>query len=90
MALIKAGKYVGTDFLYITNVRGSDCSGSHGDNNRAYTISSIAAEEIIFSQGVHLFPGVDYTKSNSATASTYTFVNKVYDGFYIRVYWWTS
>jgi len=68
---------------------GSDCSGSHGTKNRTLSISSVAAQEIIFVQGSYLYLGLDYTKATVGGVTQYTFLNRVYDNFHIRIYHWS-
>ena len=68
---------------------GSDCAGSSGTANRTLDLADEAANEIIFVQGSFLHPTQDYTKALVGGVSRYTFINKVYNNFFIEVFYWT-
>lgn len=91
MALVKGGGIFapGTEGIAPRTffARGSDCSGTHGSNNRTLTLSGVSVNEILYVQGAYLH-SPDYSKATSGGNSVLTFNNKVYDQFYITVYYW--
>ena len=65
-------------------IRGSDCSGSDGNSNRTYTISSSEPRSdsikiLINGTGAH------YSVDWSVSGSIITFLNPVYDTDYIDI-----
>lgn len=83
MVTIKAGRPTRNETF-----TGADLAGATGTTNRTLSISAKASSEIIFVQGAYLHPTVDYTKTTVLGVSQYTFINKVYDSFYIQIYYW--
>ena len=91
MALIKGGwtgapgeEGIAPRFV---SVRGSDCTGTHGTTSRTYDLSGVAVNEVLYVQGAYLH-SPDYSKSTVGGVTRFTFNNKVYDPFYIDVYYW--
>ena len=71
----------------IVIARGSDCGGTHGTTGRTLNLSGVAINEVIYVQGAYLHDP-DYSKSTVGGVSRITFTNKVYDPFYIDIYYW--
>ena len=88
MVVVRGGDIQSVASPTLLSKRGSDCSGVNGANNRTLGIGVVTFNEIVFVQGAFLTPAVDYTKATVGAESVITFINKVYDTFYIRVYYW--
>ncbi|MFH1638427.1 MAG: hypothetical protein ABIB71_08430 [Candidatus Woesearchaeota archaeon] len=91
MALVKGGGILapGTEGIAprFVVLRGSDCTGTHGTNNRTFDLSGVTVNEFVYVQGSFLH-APDYSKATVGSASRITLINKVYDQFYIEVYYW--
>ena len=87
LAVITGGKFIGKGGPKFVDARGSDCGGASGDKSRTFDLSGVATNEIRYLQGAYLhYP--DYSKATVGGVSRITFVNRVYDQFYLRVYYW--
>lgn len=92
MVLVRAGQATTTSTggaPTIENKTGADCTGVHGANNRTLDLAALATDELIIAQSSPLYPTQDYTKATVGGVSRITFLNKVYDEFFIRVLYWT-
>jgi len=69
--------------------RGSDCTGSDGEANRALTLANTQLTQSggfnVFVNGLNLVPTTEYSVTHSDSASTITFLNVVWDTDYIVV-----
>lgn len=74
--------------LRVENFDGSDCTGVNGANNRTVDITRLATNELIFIAGAFLYPTNDYTSASVGGVTRYTFLNKVYQQFKIRILYW--
>ena len=89
MVVIDGGEGVGVAAeppKYI-EIRGDAFSGSHGETSRTVDLSGVAVNEIIYVQGAFVH-SPDYSKTTVASVSRLTFNNKIYDQFYVSVYYW--
>ena len=71
------------------NYTGADCTGSNGDANRVLTLSntSLTIDDglLVYASGLALAVTSEYTITHSATSSTITFVNRLWDDMTIIV-----
>ena len=64
------------------NKTGADCTGSTGDKNRILTVDNTGLTKqggFLVTAGLTLGLGTEYTVVHSATGSTITFLNKMFD-----------
>ena len=88
MVIVEGGLDIGGISPQIANKDGSDCGGTTGTANRTLSLDHIALNELIFVAGAVLYPTSDYTKATVAGATQYTFLNKIYNQFKIRIFYW--
>jgi len=88
MVIVKGGLDPGGISPQIADKAGSDCGGTAGTVNRTLSIDHIALNELVFVAGAMLYPTTDYTKATVGGVTQYTFLNKIYNQFKIRIFYW--
>ena len=87
--LIKGGNIPAGDIApSVFYAKGSDCGGADQTKNRTLSVSGVSAGEMIFIQRSFQYIGDDYTKATVAGVTQYTFLNKIYNQFILRIYYW--
>ena len=87
--LVKGGKipasHLAPSVFYAV---GSDCSGADQTKNRTLSVSGVSAGEMIFIQRAYQYVGADYSKTTIGGVTQFTFLNKIYNNFTLRIYYW--